>query len=54
MPRLDHARGFAIVPLGFLDDDPGVKAQGHMFVDYKAEWHDITDDLPRYPEYPPD
>ena len=54
MPRVDSARGFAIVPLGILDDDPGVKVQGHMFVDYKAHWYDIPDDLPRYSEYAPD
>ena len=54
MPRVDAERGFAIVPFGILDDDPGVKVEGHMFVDYKAGWHDITDDLPRYSEYPPE
>ena len=52
MPNLDAARDIAIVPLGILDDDPGVKAQNHMFVADKAQWHDITDDLPTYPEYP--
>ena len=54
MPNLDPARDIAIVPMRILDDDPGVKAQNHMFVDYKAAWHDITDDLPASPEYPPD
>ena len=46
MPRIDPDRGIAIVPLGALDDDPGMKAADHIFVASKCEWHDITDDLP--------
>lgn len=41
--------GFA---LGTLDDDPGVKPEMHVFVGYKAPWHEITDDLPRWQEVP--
>ena len=41
--------GFA---LGTLDTDPGVKAECHVFVSDKAPWHDITDTLPQYGEYP--
>jgi hypothetical protein len=41
------------VPLGVLDDDPGVRAELHCFVADKAPWFDITDDLPRYDGYPP-
>ena len=52
MPRLDAEREIAIIPLGILDDDPGVKANHHIFVAYKCEWHDITDDLPVFPEGP--
>ena len=32
MPRIDPDRGIAIVPLGALDDDPGMKAADHIFV----------------------
>ena len=53
MPRLDAERKLAIIPLGALDDDPGVKPVDHMFVAYKADWHEITDDLPTYEEGPP-
>ena len=53
MPHLDRSRDIAVVPLGILDDDPGVKPHDHIFVDYKAQWHDITDDLPTHSEYPP-
>ncbi len=43
--------GFA---LGTLDDDPGVKPQFHVFVGSKAPWHDITDDLPQWQDFPED
>ena len=52
MPRIDTQRGVAVVPLGALDDDPKAKAVDHIFVAYKAGWHDITDDLPTYEEGP--
>ena len=41
------------LPFGALDDDPGTKPKFHVFVAHKAPWHDITDDLPQYPELPP-
>jgi hypothetical protein len=42
------------LPLGALDDDPNIKPAYHVFVGSKAPWHDITDDLPQYDEFPPD
>ncbi|MDG2480564.1 MAG: GFA family protein, partial [Alphaproteobacteria bacterium] len=53
MPRLDPERGIAVVPMGGLDDDPGIRPQDHIFVGSKAGWHEITDDLPRHQEGPP-
>ena len=41
------------MPAGCLDDDPGVRAMAHIFVASKAPWHEITDSLPRFDEYPP-
>jgi hypothetical protein len=41
------------LPLGALDDDPGVKPGFHVFVANKAPWFDIADDLPQFPELPP-
>lgn len=38
------------LPLGTLDDDPGVRPSAHVWVDSKAPWYDITDELPRYAE----
>lgn len=40
------------LPLGLLDQDPGVSPGFHVFVGSKAPWHDITDDLPQYRELP--
>ena len=51
MPRFDE-RGFGIVSMGSLDDDPGVKPTRHIFVGSKASWFTITDDLPQFAERP--
>ncbi len=53
MPRLDRDRNLAVIPLGSLDDDPGIRPMDHIYVAYKCEWYDITDDLPRFAEGPP-
>ena len=42
----------AWIAAGTLDQDPGVKPTSHIFVDSKAPWHDITDNLPQHAEYP--
>jgi hypothetical protein len=36
------------VPLGTLDDDPGVRPELHVYVANKAPWFTITDDLPQF------
>ena len=38
--------------MGSLDDDPGVRPRRHEFVGSKAPWYEITDNLPRYQEFP--
>jgi hypothetical protein len=53
MPRIDRGRGIVIVPMGTLDDDPGMRPQDHIFVGSKAPWYTITDSLLQYEEYPP-
>jgi hypothetical protein len=40
------------LPLGALDDDPGIRPTLHVHVASKATWFTITDDLPRLPEGP--
>lgn len=53
MPRLDESRGIAIVPMGSLDDDPGVRPQRHIFAVSRAPWDEIHDNLPVF-SGPPD
>jgi hypothetical protein len=54
LPRVDAGRGSVVVPAGSLDDDPGGREQGHIFVGSKAPWYVIADELPQYAEYPPE
>jgi len=51
LPRVDPERKLAVVPLGALDDDPGIRPSGHIFVAAKAAWDEIHDALPQYAEY---
>ena len=47
----DHPSHYGL-PLGALDDDPGVKPTLHVHVASKAPWYDITDGLPQFPGLP--
>jgi hypothetical protein len=53
LPCPQPARGAAVVPMGSLDGDPGVRPSRHIFVASKAPWYEIADDLPRDAEYTP-
>jgi hypothetical protein len=44
--RFDGASYYG-VPLGALDDDPGVRPELHVHVASKAPWFTITDELPQ-------
>jgi hypothetical protein len=37
------------IRMGAFDDDPGIRPQFHTFVNSRAPWDEITDDLPQYP-----
>ncbi len=52
-PRISRERGFASVPAGTLDTDPGIRAEAHIFGGSKAPWFEITGDVPRHAEMPP-
>ena len=41
------------ITLGTVEGDPGVRPRSHIFVGSKAPWHEITDGLPRFEEWPP-
>jgi len=42
---------FVHVAMGTLVDAPSIRPSAHIFVGSKAPWHEISDDLPRYPEH---
>jgi hypothetical protein len=37
------------IRMGAFDGDPGIRPQFHTFVESRASWDRIDDDLPRYP-----
>ncbi len=39
-----------IIRAGTLDRADGIAPQMHIWVNAKAPWHEIHDDLPQYPE----
>lgn len=45
-PRLHPGGGAWWVPAGLLDDDPGLRVAGHIFVGSKASWDEIAGDAP--------
>lgn len=51
--RFDGMPDTVWIAIASLDGDPGVRPSGHIFATSKAEWFDITDALPQWPEYPP-
>ena len=44
---------WAHVAMGTLIDTPTIRPTAHIHVGSKAPWHEITDDLPQYQEFPP-
>ena len=47
-PMLHPSGGAWWVPAGLLDDDPGVRVTGHIFVGSKAPWDEIGGRAPRF------
>jgi hypothetical protein len=48
LPRLDPGRGMAIVPMGSLDDDPGLRAECQIFAADRAPWLELDPELTAY------
>ncbi len=46
-------RKVAEVALGTADGAPDVRPREHVFTGSKAPWHEITDALPQFREWPP-
>jgi hypothetical protein len=40
------------VAMGTLMDEASIRPSMHIFVGSKAKWHEITDDLPQFDEFP--
>lgn len=40
------------VPVGSLNQPPGIEAKGHIYVGSKAPWFEVTDDKPQWDEMP--
>lgn len=40
------------IPVGSLNQPPGIEVKGHIFVGSKAPWFEITDDKPKWDEMP--
>jgi hypothetical protein len=53
VPKRSPERGIVVVPAGSLDTDPGMRAQGHIFVADKAPWFDITGPVPQFAQMAP-
>jgi hypothetical protein len=51
-PCADPASGLVGVPMGALDDDPGVRPDRHVNVSERAPWIEIRDELPRHAGLP--
>jgi hypothetical protein len=52
LTKFDIDNSIFSLPLGPLDDDPGIQPQLHVYVASKAPWFTISDDLPQFAELP--
>jgi hypothetical protein len=52
LTKFDTDASVFSLPLGALDDDPGIRPKLHVYVASKAPWFVISDDLPRFSELP--
>lgn len=52
LTKFDSDNTVFSLPLGTLDDDPGIRPQLHVYVGSKAPWFTISDDLPQFLELP--
>jgi hypothetical protein len=52
-PMPAEEMGVVILPVGNLQADIDERPEMHMFVESKAPWYEITDNLPQHAEWPP-
>jgi len=53
LPRQQQGSDMVMIPAGSLDDDAPIRLQASIFTDSRASWSCINEDLPVYPQYPP-
>jgi len=51
LTKFDSNKSVFSLPLGVLNEDPGIRPQRHVYVGSKAPWFTITDDLPQLTEF---
>jgi hypothetical protein len=47
VPDPDPASAWLEIPAGLLDADPEARPDRHIFIELRAPWFEITDDLPQ-------
>ena len=47
VPNPNREGSWLEVPAGALDEDPQLRPDRHIFVDFKSTWFEIADDLPQ-------
>jgi hypothetical protein len=52
LSKFDADTSYYSLPLGALDDDPGIRPELHVHIASKASWFTITDDLPQLSDGP--
>ncbi len=52
VPRARADGSMYNVPVGSLNQAPGVEAKGHIFIGSKAPWFEVTEDKPQWDEMP--
>ncbi|HME71891.1 MAG TPA: GFA family protein [Myxococcota bacterium] len=52
LPQKHYGAAAYWVPAGILDDDPGLRIGGHIFVGSRAPWDEIGGSAPQFEERP--
>jgi hypothetical protein len=52
LTKFDSDKSVFSLPLGALNEDPGIRPQLHVYAASKAPWFTISDDLPQFAELP--
>lgn len=53
VPRQSSNSPMVNIPAGALDDDPEISPKANIYVGSKANWFEISDQVPQYDEMPP-